>query len=192
MRMDSSVPTMDRLTAVWLDGAMSNGTVIDGSIIDGFPRTLTIVASVATALVGGVLFGFSSFVMPALRRLPPRDGLVAMQSINKAAPASPAFMLALMGTAVLCVGLGVMALAGRDKPAAPYLLAGCALYLVAIAITAVYHVPHNDALNLVDAGAPDAGSAWRAFETGWTAWNHVRTVAALGSAVAFVLALGAA
>ena len=178
---------MDRLTEVWLDGAMNNATVIDG-----LPRSLTIAAAVSTALVGGVLFGFSSFVMPALRRLPPRDGLVAMQSINRAAPASPAFMLALMGTAVLCVALAVMAIAGRDKPAAPYLLAGCALYLVAIAITAIYHVPHNDALNLVDAAAPDAGSAWRAFETGWTAWNHVRTVAALGSAVAFVLALGAA
>ena len=93
---------------------MSNATVIDG-----LPRSLTIAAAVSTALVGGVLFGFSSFVMPALRRLPPRDGLVAMQSINRAAPASPAFMLALMGTAVLCVALAVMAFAGRDKPAAP-------------------------------------------------------------------------
>jgi uncharacterized membrane protein len=44
----------------------------------------------------------------------------------------------------------------------------------------------------VNAAAPDAGSAWRTYESGWTAWNHVRTVAALGSAVAFVLALGAA
>jgi uncharacterized membrane protein len=185
--MDSSVQAMERLGEVWLDGAMSNA-----SVIDGFPRTLTIVAAVATALVGGVLFGFSSFVMPALRRLPQRDGLVAMQSINRAAPASPAFMVALMGTAVLCVVLAVVALAGRDKPAAPYLLAGCALYLMAIAITGIYHVPHNDALSLLDAAAPDAGTAWRAYETGWTAWNHVRTVAALGSAVAFVLALGAA
>jgi len=178
---------MDRLTEVWLDGAMNNATVIDG-----LPRSLTIAAAVSTALVGGVLFGFSSFVMPALRRLPEREGLVAMQSINRAAPASPAFMVALMGAAVLCVVLAVMALAGRDKAAAPYLLAGCALYLVAIAITGIYHVPHNDALNLVNAAAPDAGSAWRTYESGWTAWNHVRTVAALGSAVAFVLALGAA
>jgi uncharacterized membrane protein len=185
--MDSSVPAMDRLTEVCLDGAMSNG-----SLIDGLPRTLTIVAAVATALVGGVLFAFSSFVMPALRRLPQREGLVAMQSINRAAPASPAFMVALMGTAVLCLVLAVVALAGRDKPAAPYLLAGCALYLLAIAITGVYHVPRNDALGLLDAAAPDAGTAWRTYESGWTAWNHVRTVAALGSAVAFVLALGAA
>jgi uncharacterized membrane protein len=177
---------MDRLMVVCLDGAMSNG-----SMIYGLPRTLTIVAAVAAALVGGVLFGFSSFVMPALRRLPPREGLVAMQSINRAAPASPPFMVALMGTAVLCLVLAVVALAGRDQPAAPYLLAGCALYLVAIAITGIYHVPRNDALGLLDAAAPDAGTAWRAYETGWTAWNHVRTAAALGSAVAFVLALGA-
>jgi uncharacterized membrane protein len=185
--MDSSVPAMDRLTEVCLDGAMSNG-----SMIDGLPRTLTIVAAVATALVGGVLFAFSSFVMPALRRLPQREGLVAMQSINRAAPASSAFMVALMGTAVLCLVLAVVALAGRDKPAAPYLLAGCALYLLAIAITGVYHVPRNDALGLLDAAAPDAGTAWRTYESGWTAWNHVRTVAAVGSAVAVVLALGAA
>jgi uncharacterized membrane protein len=177
---------MDRLTAAWLDGAMSN----DG-MIDGLPRTLTIAAALATALVGCVLFGFSTFVMPALRRLPEREGLVAMQSINRAAPASPAFMLALMGTAVLCLVLAVVALTRLDQPAAPYLLAGCALYLAAIAITGIYHVPRNDALGLLDAAAPDAGAAWRTYEAGWTLWNHIRTAAALGSGVAFVLALGA-
>ena len=43
---------------------------------------LVIVTAVGAACTGGVLFAFSSFVMPALRRLPPAQGVAAMQSIN--------------------------------------------------------------------------------------------------------------
>jgi uncharacterized membrane protein len=160
-------------------------------MIDGVPRTLTIVAAVAAGVVAGVFFAFSTFVMPALRRLPPDRGLVAMQSINRAAPASPLFMLALTGTGVVCLVLGVVALTRLDEPAAPWLLAGCGLYLACVVITGVFHVPRNDALNLLDPAAPGSADAWRHYLTVWTAGNHVRSLASLAATASFVLALGA-
>ncbi len=39
-------------------------------------------ALLASALVGGVFFAFSSFIMKALARVPSAEGIAAMQSIN--------------------------------------------------------------------------------------------------------------
>lgn len=158
-------------------------------MIEGLPRTLTVVAVVATGLVAGVFFAFSTFVMPGLRRLRDQDGLRAMQGINEAAPASPLFMLALLGTAVLGIGLGGWALTDLDRPAAPYLLAGGVLYLVAVVVTVVFHVPRNDALGLVDPESAEAADAWRRYYRAWVLGNHVRTVAPTAATVAYALAL---
>lgn len=160
-------------------------------MIDGLPHTLTIVAVVASGLMAGVFFAFSTFVMPGLRRAPDEDGLRAMQGINEAAPASPLFVLFLVGTAILGVGLGVWALTDLDEPAAPYLLAGGVLYVATLVITGVYHVPRNDALGLVDPASPGAAEAWHRYYGGWVLWNHVRTLAPLASTVAYTLALRA-
>lgn len=158
-------------------------------MIDGLPRTLTVVAVVATGIVAGVFFAFSTFVMPGLRRVADRDGLRAMQGINEAAPASPLFMLALLGTAVLGIGLGGWALTDLDRPAAPYLVAGGLLYLATVVVTIVFHVPRNDALALVDPEAPEATDAWTRYYRAWVLGNHVRTVAPAAATVAYVLAL---
>ena len=59
-------------------------------------------------MVAGVFFAFSTFVMPALRRLPAAHGVAAMQSINVLA-VTPVFMTALFGAGVGCLGLVVWA-----------------------------------------------------------------------------------
>ena len=109
----------------------------------GVTGTFTVVAATGAGVVGGVFFAFSTFVMRALRGLPDRDGLAAMQAINKAAP-SPLFLTALLGTGVVSVGLAVSAATRLDEPGAPYQLVGSALYLTAVVLTIVYHVPRND------------------------------------------------
>jgi uncharacterized membrane protein len=47
--------------------------------MDGPLYALTLAAALGCGLVGGVFFAFSSFVMAALRRLPPADGIAAMK-----------------------------------------------------------------------------------------------------------------
>ena len=43
---------------------------------------LTFVSALGCGLIAGVFFAFSAFVMKALVRLPPTQGIAAMQSIN--------------------------------------------------------------------------------------------------------------
>ena len=157
-------------------------------MIDGYPRTLTVIAAVGAAISGGVFFAFSTFVMQALGRLPDEEAVDAMQEINKAAP-TPLFMLSLFGTGALCVALAVSALRQLDEPWAAQLLIGCALFLVAVLVTIAYHVPRNNALLLVDSHGPDAANAWAGYLRPWTLWNHVRTSTSLAGAVTLILAL---
>ena len=155
--------------------------------------TLLIVLTLCTALgcgvMAGAFFAFSSFVMKALARLPAAQGIAAMQSINVFA-VTPLFMTALFGTAALCLLLGASALFMWHQAGASYLLIGALVYLVGtVLVTIVFNVPRNDALAAVNPSSADVARLWTDYVSSWTAWNHVRTVAALAAAALFTIAL---
>jgi uncharacterized membrane protein len=150
---------------------------------------LTLLAALGCAMMAGVFFAFSAFVMKALARLPAEQGVAAMQAINVTA-VTFAFMAALFGTAAACGALAVLALFAWDESFAPYLLVGSALYLVGtILLTIAYHVPRNEALARVEPHSVEAESHWRRYLSAWTAWNHVRAGTALAAAAVLTIAL---
>lgn len=160
---------------------MSNRTVSLGS------PTLTLVAAVGAGIASGVFFAFSTFVMTALGRLPDREGLAAMQQINRAAP-NPVFLVLWLGTALLCVALGISAVRRLGEPSAAWQLAGATLYLAMMVLSFSYHIPHNDALGRLEPGAAGSADEWRSYLSSWTALNHVRTVVSGAGSVALVVA----
>ena len=158
-------------------------------MMNGLLFVLTLLAVLGCGMMAGVFFAFSAFVMKALARLPAEQGIAAMQAINVAA-VTFAFMAALFGTALACGALAVWALFAWDERFAPYLLVGSALYLAGtILLTIVYHVPRNETLATMEPRSADAESYWRRYLSGWTAWNHVRTAAALAAAITYIIAL---
>ena len=160
-------------------------------MIDTYSRGLTVAAAIGAGVTAGVYFAFSTFVMPALRKLSHTQAISTMNSINKAAPNNPLFMLALFGTGIICVLVMVAGFRHRDDPAATWEIVGAALYLVSVLVTVLYHVPHNEQLMKVDPDGGGAGTTWAHFYSGWMAWNHVRTVTATAGTVSLVLALRA-
>jgi uncharacterized membrane protein len=158
--------------------------------MDGLLMALTAATALGCGLNAGVFFAFSSFVMKALARLQPSQGIAAMQSINLAA-VTPAFMAALFGTAIACVALAVWALLNWDDGVGRYLLAGSACYVVGtIGLTVAYHVPRNSALAALQPQHAGAAGRWAQYVAGWTRWNHVRAAASLAAAAIFMLGLG--
>ena len=125
--------------------------------------------------------------MDGLGRLPDREGLAAMQQINKAAP-TPAFMILLFGTALMSVAIGISAVRRWGEPAAIWLVVGAALYVAMLVLTFAYHIPQNDALALLDPTAPGSAEKWRSYHSTWTAVNHLRTLTCAASSVAFAVA----
>jgi uncharacterized membrane protein len=156
---------------------------------DGLRFVLTLASALGSGLIAGVFFAFSTFVMAALGRLPPAQGIAAMQSINVAV-INPVFLGTLFGTGVVCVVLAVVALLNWQEPGAVYLLVGSVLYVVGdVVVTMAFNVPLNNALAAVEPVSVEGAGLWSRYLTGWTAWNHVRTVAGLAATAAFILAL---
>lgn len=65
---------------------------------------LTLVTALGCALIAGIFFAFSNFVMKALARVSPASGIAAMQSINVVV-LNPGFLGLFLGTALACVAL---------------------------------------------------------------------------------------
>ena len=158
-------------------------------IIDGLLYTLTLITALGCGLVAGVFYAFSTFVMKALARLPAAQGIAAMQSINVVV-INPWFMTVFFGAAAACVVVMVFSMLRWGEPSAVYLLIGSLLYLIGtILVTIVFNVPRNNRLAAIDPASADGTSLWAGYVTSWTAWNHVRTAAALAAAILLTLAL---
>jgi uncharacterized membrane protein len=157
--------------------------------MDNLILGLTFLSALGCGLIGGVFFGFSTFVMRALASLPAQQGIAAMQSINIVV-INPMFMTAFMGTGVACLALAVLSFFRWQKPGAGYLITGSLLYLLGtILVTMLFNVPRNDALAAADPASAEGARVWTSYVTSWTAWNHVRTGAALAAAALLSIAL---
>ena len=151
----------------------------------------TVTAALGAATFGGVLFAFSTFVMPGLDAAPPSAAVATMQQINRAAPRSllAVDMVATVGLCVVVAVVAVLRLRGEGGSGHVLLLVGALLYVASFAITAIYHIPHNNAFDSVVADGPQAAQAWHDYARPWELWNHVRAAAALAGAASMLVGL---
>jgi len=148
-----------------------------------------VAALLGSSLVAGVFFAFSSFIMKALARLPPHEGIAAMQSINVVV-LNPSFLGLFMGTAVISVLLGTLVVIEWGTPSAPFFLAGALLFVIGtFPVTGIGNVPLNEQLAAVSATDPTAVPLWEHYLERWTMLNTVRTTAAAGAALVLIYGL---
>ena len=144
-------------------------------------------AALGSCLVAGMFYAFSSFVMPALARLDPAEGVRAMQSINLTV-ITPSFMAVFLGTAPVSVAAAALALA--QGQGAALVLAGAAIYAVGvIGVTMGANQPRNLALAELDPDSPATEAEWSTYVTEWVRWNTIRTAAGVLAAGLNVAAL---
>ncbi|WP_245572583.1 DUF1772 domain-containing protein [Actinokineospora enzanensis] len=142
-------------------------------------RVLTVAAAVGGGLMAGIFFAFSVFVMRALASLPAERGIAAMQALNRTI-LTPLFLLLFLGVGVLGAVLAVIG--------PPSCLVGGALYVLGVlVVTGARNVPWNNELDALAPNTAEAADYWAGYLRRWTAWNHVRTVASTGAAVAYVV-----
>jgi uncharacterized membrane protein len=147
---------------------------------------VTLASALGCGLIAGVFFAFSTVVMKALARLPAPQGIAAMQSINIVV-INPWFLGVFLGTAAACLFL-IVAMLIWETPDGVYI--GSLLYLIGtIGVTRAFNIPRNDALARADPTSADGARLWSNYVTTWTAWNHVRTAAALAASAWFTMIL---
>ena len=148
---------------------------------------LVIAALLGSALVGGIFFAFSTFIMKALERVPSAEGIRAMQSINVVV-INPLVMGALFGTAILSTAVAIIVLSGWAGALPHWFFVGAIHYVVGtFFVTAFGNVPLNNRLESV---SPEEGDQlWARYLSKWTFWNHIRTTAAMIAAFCFAMGL---
>ena len=147
-----------------------------------------IAATIGNALVAGVFFAFSSFVMPALARIASASGVSAMQSINIVVVPSLFIKLFLLTTIVSAVFIGAPAFGVRGLTAWLAVIAGMVAIAGSAGVTMWLNVPLNDALAGAIPESPATASQWADYLRDWTRANSAR---ALASAIASALFLWA-
>lgn len=147
---------------------------------------LAFAAAIGSGLMAGLFFIFSICIMQALSRLPPEQGIAAMNVINVVIQ-NPLFLSAFMGTALIGLVLVVTVfISGGDGS---WLLAGGGIaYVVGVLlVTMIFNVPLNDALAATAPGQAATDLWQQRYLTDWVWWNHVRTVASIASLALFIL-----
>jgi len=159
------------------------------SVLNQIHFALVFVALLGSGLIAGVFFAFSAFVMKALVRLPPAEGIATMQSINITV-LNRWFLGVFLGTGVVCVLLLFWSLILWDQEGSVHLIMGCAFYLVGcVMVTGIFNVPKNEEIAKVSPLTAESEQLWHSYVDKWTSWNHVRTGASLLAAACFGLSL---
>lgn len=142
---------------------------------------IALLSVLGAAVMAGLLFAFSNFVMRALSQLSPASGMEAMQRINVEI-VNPIFLVLFLGTPVLCLLTVVASLELGPSAGRPYLLAGAVCYFAGVlGVTVLFNVPLNGTLAHL---GPSAGPEyWPQYVTIWLRWNHLRTIFAILSTV---------
>ena len=148
-----------------------------------------VLALLGSALIGGVFFAFSSFIMKALARVPSSEGIAVMQSINVVV-INPSFIGAFMGTTLVSIAVIVLVLTNGIIPATMFFISGSVFYFVGTFLVTMFgNVPLNNQLAAASVTDPDAAVLWMHYLDRWTMWNHVRTAAAIVASLLFALGL---
>jgi uncharacterized membrane protein len=150
---------------------------------------LQLPATLGAGLIAGTFFCFSSFVMPALARLEPMQGIAAMQKINVTV-INPLFMAVLFGTAMIYVLQGYFAIRfGLDTSSLFWLFAATLYVGGTLGITLFCNVPLNDQLANVTMIDSNATQFWAIYLKDWTLWNSFRALTATAACGAGIVAV---
>ena len=149
---------------------------------------LVILCALGSGAIGGVFFAFSNFVMPALARLAPAEGIHAMQAINVTV-LNRLFLGTFMGTGLLSIAAIIVALLRWEGPSSICVVLGGATYVLgSILVTMRGNVPLNNALMRITQADALGEATWRSYVRDWTRWNHVRTIACFVAMALFIVA----
>ena len=143
-------------------------------------QTITLLGgTIATGLMAGVFSLYAHTIMRGLGTTDDRTFVGAFQAIDRAI-INPIFMANFFGTLILDGAAAGLQLGEGDRGVLAWVIVALALYVTAVAITVVVHVPLNDQIKAAgDAQEVSDIAAVRArfHETRWATWNTVRAAA---------------
>lgn len=112
-----------------------------------------------------------------------------MQTINVTV-LNRGFLGLFMGTALICLTLGVISIAEWETAHSPYLLGGAVAYIGGTwLVTIAGNVPLNNNLAELDRDDPESLEVWAHYLERWTRLNSQRAGAAMCASTLFLIGL---
>ncbi len=152
---------------------------------------ILLITATLTGLSAGLLYAYACSVNLGLGRLPDREYLSAMQSINKEI-LNPLFFAGFFGALIF---LFVSAYLNYSQPASfrfIFLLIAALVYTIGVfGVTSFGNVPLNDGLakvNLQSSSVAEISKLRISFEVPWNRLHSIRTIASVISLVLVILA----
>ena len=148
-------------------------------------RALTATALLFAAAMFGFFFSWS-LTMIGLDEAEPLVAVRGMQAVNESIRTA-VFMATFAGTPVLLAAVAAYHAVRQQRQRAIAFAVATVIYVATvIAVTAIYNVPMNETLAVVDVTEMNAASVWEEYSGPWQDWNLVRTI---GSGLAVIAGL---
>ena len=145
--------------------------------------TIIVVAATSAAVMAGLYFAFSAFIMKSFDDIGAENAVAAMNSINEVILRS-SFMVLFFGSTLLFAALTIIGLMVGELQGSWMLVSAGALYVLGMfGCTAAFNVPLNNRLAAVGPGIQEKTETWVHYYRVWTKWNHLRAVCSLLSSV---------
>ena len=139
--------------------------------------------ALSSALMAGVYFAFSGFIMKAFDNIETSQAITAMNAINNKIVRSW-FIPIFFGSSIISLMLSVIAIAYWGETGTGLILMTGMIYFVGMFVcTAVFNVPLNNSLARIDPESNHAQKCWSHYLSHWTRWNHLRVVSSLLSCI---------
>lgn len=153
-------------------------------------NTVLIISTFFTGIIAGLFFAWAVSVMNGLAKLPDREFITAMQSMNRGIQ-NPVFFLFFFGTLILlpvCVFMSYRQDAGTGLW---LIVAAMLLYIAVMAITMAGNVPLNNMLDnfpVNNSSMEDMAAIRKRFEDPWNRLNITRAICNMLSFLLLLLA----
>ena len=147
-----------------------------------------LILGISSALVAGVLQSFSDFVMRGLQRAAPAGGMESMQQLNRTVYRS-FFLTSFLLLVPVTIGFAIYALFNLHGLPQRLIIGAAIVYVPTVFIvTAAGNVPMNERLDKMDHNSIEAAEYWRTYGRVWSMWNTIRTIGAIVTSGAYLLA----
>jgi uncharacterized membrane protein len=141
-----------------------------------------IITTLFTGIIAGLFFAWTVSVMNGLGKLPDREFILSMQSLNKEIQ-NPVFFIFLFGTVLLLPVAVFLSYKGASNISFWLILGAMLLYIIGVMIVTIAgNVPLNnilDGFSLQTSTPGEIASMRKKFEAPWNRLNLIRTLSGM-------------
>ncbi len=155
-------------------------------MLDSILYSVVMFAATSTAMMTGIYFAFSGFIMRALEQVGAENAAPTMNAINQVILRSW-FMPLFFGSTLTTVLILIISMINWQQSISTLLIFASTTYLLGMFLcTVFFNVPLNKRLLVAESSNNTINQTWLHYVKHWTRWNHLRTLTSLIASICYM------